>query len=477
MAVLTFGTRAGLYGELEWTGPTTGLSADITQGRLRIQLAGDPVWGGDAGALEWTWIELLEFMTNAWPYLLVEQSYPSPLNPAMGSALEDELRRAIADDLADEAALRSAVLEFLETHDLARALQGIIVEPLRLLRRGALMEVSTRARTSWLVRDDVLTVLTDLGDAIAHRMDGCDDERARSARDAWQTRADGMTTDLVVEIGSGLPPPLAAVVRHAVSREPAAANDYDNEILAAARMSGRFLEERVLRDLLDRVSSLGARRCPRLDELSRRALHEVPEARRDYEQGYALAVWARRTILGDRASGLVDVEGILRDLHVDLIDIDLDAPTIDAVAVFGPHHGPAILLNKSGQHAQGNHGRRATLAHELCHLLRDRAGALPFAEALSEDAPLVPERRARAFAAEFLLTQADAVRASEEIAPTTRMEWEQLVERLSRDYGTSQAIVAWQLKNGHRRLEHGLPLNVEGWLTSLANRSPPMRSS
>jgi Zn-dependent peptidase ImmA (M78 family) len=52
---------------------------------------------------------------------------------------------------------------------------------------------------------------------------------------------------------------------------------------------------------------------------------------------------------------------------------------IDAVACWGPRHGPAVLLNREGRHAHTERGARATLAHEICHLLIDRQGSLPLA--------------------------------------------------------------------------------------------------
>ncbi len=86
-----------------------------------------------------------------------------------------------------------------------------------------------------------------------------------------------------------------------------------------------------------------------------------------------------------------------------MIEIEIDAG-IDAVAVWGDCHGPAVLLNINPRpRASTTNGRRSTLAHEICHLLADRAHALPVAEVLGGQAPRRTEQRANAFAAEGLL--------------------------------------------------------------------------
>lgn len=457
----------------DWSAASSGRAADRTRGRAVVEVGGREVWGGDGG-LEWTWVELLEFLTNAWPYLVVEQGYPRPLNPATACALESDLDRLVGEDQTiDEDALRGQVLEFLETHDLAHALQGIVVAPVRLLRRGALMEVSTPLRTVVAPLDDVLATLVEAADAIVDRLHDSNDPRAELAVAGWRARNELLTPELVVAVATGLNPEATSIVRSALDAEPELASTHDNEVLAAARMSGRFVPPTVLRALLDHVRALDLRVCPKLDDLARSASIAVPEQGPDFVQGYELARWARANLGDDDPFAAVDPERILRDLGVELVDVDLDTPDIDAVAVFGPNHGPAVFINSSGQHAQGANGRRATLAHELCHFLRDRDGALPFAEAMSPDAPVGPERRARAFQAEFLLPQLAAIQHREAAAPSTRAEWQALVDTLAEQFRVSPAIAAWQLKNAHRPpTTQPLPAHVQTWLESMAKRRP-----
>ena len=51
-------------------------------------LRGRPVWHGadDATGFEWTWIELLEFLSGSWLYLAIKDG--APLGVALGTAHE-----------------------------------------------------------------------------------------------------------------------------------------------------------------------------------------------------------------------------------------------------------------------------------------------------------------------------------------------------------------------------------------------------
>ncbi len=91
----------------------------------------------------------------------------------------------------------------------------------------------------------------------------------------------------------------------------------------------------------------------------------------------------------------LDPDRFLIELGVSIEDCTLESANVDAIAVWGPKHGPAVFINRAGTHAKDDKGRRTTLAHELCHLLLDREGALPLAEVLGGAAPPGVERRAR----------------------------------------------------------------------------------
>lgn len=141
-----------------------------------------------------------------------------------------------------------------------------------------------------------------------------------------------------------------------------------------------------------------------------------------------------------------------------------EAPSVASACAWGPEHGPVVLVNRRGTHAKGPNGRRATLAHELCHLLVDRGDALPLAEVKGGRVPREAEARANAFAAELLLPSAVAGAALEAVSTDP----ENAVERLRRKYGASQAIVAWQALNSDA-VEHLHP-RIEAYLRQVARR-------
>ncbi|RZM37001.1 MAG: ImmA/IrrE family metallo-endopeptidase [Sphingomonas sp.] len=79
-------------------------------------------------------------------------------------------------------------------------------------------------------------------------------------------------------------------------------------------------------------------------------------------------------------------------------------------AVWGEGHGPVVVLNVDSRRfasylgpRMGGPTARATAAHEICHLLLDKGQALAAVDILNGHIPCALERRAGAFAAEFLL--------------------------------------------------------------------------
>jgi Zn-dependent peptidase ImmA (M78 family) len=85
--------------------------------------------------------------------------------------------------------------------------------------------------------------------------------------------------------------------------------------------------------------------------------------------------------------------------------------TIRGVAIAGTQYSPAILVNTSSQFNKTEPGRRFTLAHELFHILYDRARAKRVSHTSGPWASPGVEKRANAFAAMFLMPR-DLVRKS-----------------------------------------------------------------
>jgi Zn-dependent peptidase ImmA (M78 family) len=208
-------------------------------------------------------------------------------------------------------------------------------------------------------------------------------------------------------------------------------------------MLGPATPAATMRSVLQRVRQIPRLDLPGLDGVAGLA-QEVVGRMADsppFEQGYELAGWLRSSITSDGQSAN-DPEVMLRNWGIRLARLPRLDPRIDAVCCWGPRHGPAILGNPAGRHMRTRGATRATLAHEIGHLLLDRAGALPLGEVLGGRTPQRAEARASAFAAELLLPRAVA-REEFRAAPGA----EAAVRRMTGRYKVSRELVAWQIKN------------------------------
>ena len=139
---------------------------------------------------------------------------------------------------------------------------------------------------------------------------------------------------------------------------------------------------------------------------------------------------------------------IIRTWGVQLDGIEIPERRVEAICAWGPRHGPVILLIRAaGQSSEysavSSHYRlRSTLAHEICHLLIDRDRALPVAEVLGGRAPEHAEKRARAFAAQFLLPR-QAAAATVREAPGLS----QALEGLQQRFQVGRELTRWQIEN------------------------------
>lgn len=132
----------------------------------------------------------------------------------------------------------------------------------------------------------------------------------------------------------------------------------------------------------------------------------VPEALAQQVRG--------RLALGSKPVASV-ARSVLDGLHVVVLWEGLP-PEIDAFSFASQETGAVIVANTEGGHMAGAFGRRVAFVHELCHLLFDRhkiQGLAKFCEIAVDREPkrvasrrstqYAVERRARAFAAYFLM--------------------------------------------------------------------------
>ncbi|MFI5461175.1 MAG: ImmA/IrrE family metallo-endopeptidase [Isosphaerales bacterium] len=454
--MITFGDAQGLQIQLKWVRSKPGKSAvDSTKGSLLLWLGEFLVWGefrdvGENVPVEWSWVELLEFLSNSWCYLEFETGYPIELKPTWPAELRSDAEsrwQSMPDHLVRRE--EEELFAFEETHDLARGVHGLFLPSVWLIREGDLMSIGSRRTTIRRPLNEMLETLSRFGGAVSSRLASLSDDRSKAAVQGWDERRNLDPWDFVQIATRSCAEELHELIgtEDLKSAFDLPAHDLEStEPLALVGLARGYLGIKPLRELISLVKAEGKRKTPRIDSLSceAAALLEQTKDRRPYNQGYVLANWIREQDGFVEAGGYVAIEKILRELQVRINDISLETDLLDAVACWGPKHGPAIWMNSdSKRFAFALEGaRRATLAHELCHLLVDRSGALPLVDVVNGNVPKWVEQRADAFAAELLLPRKTAKEVAESIP-----DIENLVHTLTSRFGVSRELTAWQIKN------------------------------
>lgn len=460
---LSFGVAGAFRVVLEWR-DDYGSDGPIgrTWGALQLWVGDTLVWGeldssGQIEGITWSWIELLEFLGNAWPYLVEEEQHPiifdirqdepAHIGELWGRAKLRWLKLPEEQVDREDALLR----DFLAVHDFAEALQGAHPPKLLILRRGGQILAATVRQERILSFDMTMSTLKDLGEAIKDRLAGLTDLRSEIARTRWANR-DTMPTVQRLQIATGRDEPSLRRI-WPIDVATNAANDALYELKAAARMIGQKVTDSQLKAILERVYNLPKGKHLALDDLHKKAADVITEheSQDPAAQGYLLASMLRAHL--NCETGRVDPQQVLDTWGVSVQKFEINDLPLDAIAVWGAEHAPTILLNPAGPRTHHPTGTRSTLAHEICHLLVDMEGALPVAEVLGGNVPRAIEQRANAFAAEFLLPRAEARACVERDlqyvnTPTGRRDAIGItISGLVDTYGASHETTAWQILN------------------------------
>lgn len=121
-----------------------------------------------------------------------------------------------------------------------------------------------------------------------------------------------------------------------------------------------------------------------------------------HEQGYELADDALAALDIDN-DDWVDVEAVVMRLGIEIQENAFTDRAIRAISIAGMGFSPCIVLNSAYHWNRQQEVRRFSLAHELCHILADRDRARRVVVGTGAWAPRDIERRANAFAANFLM--------------------------------------------------------------------------
>ncbi len=448
-------------------------SKELGWGKLTLQVRGQTLWGCIPGQ-KWPLVDFLSGLARIWPWLTLEEGYPIKINPEhvglMMTAAEqhwDDLPPSRAEAEED------TLFDFRQRHDLSLLFRGLNVSPLWLLREGLSCQVwsPSLAQVIYLPHQEVMAGLTDLGNFLVRHMESQVQpavlhSRATKALERWahkqkNTRnaylpiVTGLTQSEIESLQNqmGIDSPVMHEFLHV------AINDDEffqaNELQLAARMSHDSLDTQAQSALLQAIQAIPHVDTAKLDFICQQ-VPPVDERDAPFQQGYQLAHWLR-VHLGFTADTPLNPEDIIQEqLGIPIYDMKISGP-IDAVAVWGANHGPAIFINRhSLSRASTVNGQRTTLAHEICHLLIDRKNALPVVEVLGGQVARFAEKRANAFAAELLLPRSTAAAICRE--QTGLVE---AAQQLQEQFKLSREVVYRQIKNSEAGMTLGAVENNE----------------
>lgn len=468
--VTKFGSSAGLNCELQWDHSNPkGLAADATRGSLQVWVGEFLAWGSRKGSevvgLSWTWVELLEFLATSWANIEYEQGYPLGFQPASPALLRDEAEaRWQSMSAVAIAGEQQEVFDWEESHDLSRGLQGLFIPSLFVVRFGNRYLVATRGTVIERPLQETLGALSAFGDFLAERLDNLEDQRSIDAVENWRNRNDlDAMSRLSITVGRS-----KLEIDSMSGGNIIDAFEFTNgvfsltETVALVAMTRGILDPKTVRTLMDLVRAATSNKSQSLDVLSDdvRPFLETLVGRKPYDQGYDLAIWLRahKNQIGFNTVRF-DPDAMMQRLGVRLTDVDFGTDLLDGVACWGPQHGPAVWINKNSKHRTSSGARRVTIAHELCHLLVDRDGALPLAEIVNGNIPRPVEQRANAFAAELLLPRTHAVDRLFHAGDV-----DAVVKELSSTYDVSMELAARQITNGAKDLDRSIRMQLQRYL-------------
>jgi len=433
-----------------------------------------PVASDETARLEIQIDDVLSHLVEAWQPLMLRQTYPLGLQPERPSGMLSQARERWSDMPQDQADEEIELVEhFQDIHDLSRCFGGYYDLPaLWLVRSADQMQIEANDRFVLTSFGQANSALVGLGDEISEILGIDSTDRWGDLIDAWQCRDQGDTIDLLHWSTSLEPDAVRRLTEkhllNPVSTVHQAAND-DDELCVAARMASALPESQI-EEILKHLKAIPKTSSEKLDTFASKMIAYFDSeltTKKPYDQG-ELAASHFRSLWGLDEEQSPDLFMIICELGISTVMTKLEPTTLDALAVWGPKHGPAALVNFGSDHhpiPSVDSGQvRVTLAHELCHLLLDSKHSVSAVEVLGGRMPVIAEKRARAFAAELVLP----TRLAEKhwlVArrPTDREGLNEIISELCREYSVTKSLASWKLQHAARRNF----VNLEGILNSI----------
>ncbi len=386
-------------------------------GKLTLRVNDREIWSDEESdsveGIEDYWDALLDHLAKSWHFLRIEDPYPffcNPKSPAefMTEAMQELGRMELGENEFNVEEYK--VIAFWERHNLAAAMPDILLSPVFLLREGRDMRIVAENMDVRMEHSQAMAVLEHIGEKIADAVHP-NSARGKIILENWQNRnaiptgAEGYALSIGVSIER-----LRAIAVNDEELEtmfgPISLEEPTRPLIAA-RMTQHCLDNEEILQVIGRINRIKMEpffksflmlRKKAEKELERILAHE-PNIKH-YKQGYLLARWLRRK-LNIQNDQQVKPKEILAGWGVSVVNTKKLPTTIDAIACWDSEKS-GVLVNKTGTHAQKSWGERTTLAHEMAHLLVDTDHAVPHMDILGGKMPALVEKRANAFAAEFL---------------------------------------------------------------------------
>jgi Zn-dependent peptidase ImmA (M78 family) len=180
-----------------------------------------------------------------------------------------------------------------------------------------------------------------------------------------------------------------------------------------------------------------------------RDLRGIEGAVEIWQEGYALGEEDRLKLRAEPGP-ILELEKLLRDLGIHVARVCLSSADVSAASVWEPNAVPVILLNSARKQNRLTGALRATLAHELCHLLHDAAESdmttrMSWGTESTGNYSDRVEMRARAFAPAFLAPREQVKDWMKDQGET--LDDIGLVKAMAAHWGLSFEGAVWHAKN------------------------------
>ncbi len=419
--------------------------------------------------VHWPAIYIARWLVHSWNGLFEVARWPIPTLERNARDVALLMDRTLANATDDDDTLLDLRDRFIEQHALQAAAAGAVLPGVYLARDGARVSIAwdspplgalvfhrSRGEADIPV-GAFLQVVRNFVEWVADTISNIVGTPDHQSLVTWLQRLDSVEQARAVLLGYAglddalwytLKPDPAITPEHFFELSPgwvtrgASADPTGSSIAVAFRCTSPQMsaeELGLIRDLIRSARPNSAAKA-KLDAIT----NQVPDVigdMLDYEQGYQLASYVRASLGNEHA--YLDIESLLDGMGIPVQDIELSDTDLDGGVVCDDAHGPVIFVNRGSLKAMSPWGRRMVLAHELCHLLFDRQHAVPLAVISGPWAPAPIERRANAFAAEFLLPLAGISQLGISSADVT----DEQIQLLKDTYKVGTTTCTWHLFN------------------------------